>query len=130
MQENAKFSTFYQLPHKRQLAVVMLAEQHSSQRSVAKKLAVTESTLSRWCQDPTFQTAQMEWDQELFRRLRSKAIDTIHNLLTARSEMVRFSAASYVLDHTLLNEEASADDHKTKLNDLVEELEAYDHGAD
>lgn len=98
--------TFYSLPKKQQKAVTMLFTGVYKQSDIAKELHVAESTFYAWKTHEDFRTAQDEYNRFMLRDLTSQAIITMRNLLNARSEMVRFSAAKDILDRSVSDAQA------------------------
>lgn len=95
-------STFYSLP-KRQQMTVMLLFAHMKQTDIAEKVKVAPQTISAWKSTEKFVRAQNEYNQYMLHDLVSEAILTMRDLLSARSEMVRYNAAQYIIDKASLD---------------------------
>lgn len=95
-----ELKTFLSLPKKQQIAISLLFLGQMKQSEIAKEIQVGDSTLSSWKTHENFMKAQAEYDNYQLTDLRSKAVKTMNNLLNARSELVRYNTASYILDKT------------------------------
>lgn len=71
-----------------------------SQKEIANKIGVEESTISRWKKREDFKVEREKQESEFFRDLKSPALQTLNELLKAKSEFVRYSTAVYVVDKT------------------------------
>jgi len=87
------------LTRKQHRAIQALVE-HQNIKDVVKFAGISESTLYRWLKQDNFrstlQFALQQTSKEMIRRLvagRSKALDTLEELLDAKSESVRRNAA-------------------------------------
>ncbi|MFF7217921.1 phBC6A51 family helix-turn-helix protein [Mammaliicoccus sciuri] len=81
-------------------AVNMMVEGQYSQKQIAEKLKVTEQTIVAWKKKPEFKEELINAERKLLKGLTVKAIKTMEKLLTAKSELVRYNAASDILDRT------------------------------
>lgn len=95
-------STFYSLPKKQQMAVMLLFAR-MKQTDIAEKIKVAPQTISAWKSTEKFARAQNEYNQYMLHDLVSEAILTMRDLLSARSEMVRYNAAQYIIDKASLD---------------------------
>lgn len=77
--------------------MLLFAGQHS-QAEIATEIHVAPQTVSSWKRREDFRTGQDEYNQFMLRDLVSDAVLTLSNLLHGRSEMVRYNAASYIID--------------------------------
>ena len=86
---------------KKQECLRMMADD-IPQRDIAKKLGISESTISRWKRTPEFKKETEVGDVGLWEKLRSaapKSVDAIIDLsINAKNESVRFAAAKDILD--------------------------------
>ncbi|WP_072557413.1 phBC6A51 family helix-turn-helix protein [Lactiplantibacillus plantarum] len=96
-----QLTTFYSLPKKQQKAIMLLFSGEMNQGEVANNVGISRTTISAWKQKEIFRQAQDEYNRFMLRDLTSEAIMTMRELLDARSEMVRFSAAKDILDRSM-----------------------------
>lgn len=96
-----QLTTFYSLPKKQQKTIMLLFSGEMNQGEVADNVGISRTTISAWKQKEIFRQAQDEYNRFMLRDLTSEAIMTMRNLLSARSEMVRFSAAKDILDRSM-----------------------------
>ncbi|MQM78853.1 hypothetical protein [Lentilactobacillus buchneri] len=122
--ETRELQTFLDLPRKQQIAISLLFLGHLKQSEIAQQIRIGESTLSGWKTQERFTKAQAEYDNYQLTGLRSKAVKTMNKLLDARSELVRYNTASYILDKTsAVKEDELAKAQARKVNaeaDVVE----------
>lgn len=78
----------------------LMFEGELKQGEIAKKLGVTEKTLSQWKKLPEYEDGMLKLERRYLKGLSRKAIKTMEQLLEARSEKVRFDAAADILDRT------------------------------
>lgn len=71
-----------------------------TQREIAEKLAVNESTVSRWKKTDEYKDTVTKLQKDYLQNLTAPAMRTMRDLLSARSELVRFNAAKDILDRT------------------------------
>lgn len=96
-----QLTTFYSLPKKQQKTIMLLFSGEMNQGEVANNVGISRTTISAWKQKEIFRQAQDEYNRFMLRDLTSEAIMTMRDLLDARSEMVRFSAAKDILDRSM-----------------------------
>ena len=77
-----------------------MVEKNLNQNEIAKELNVARQTISNWKRNTEFQEELLNAERNLLKGLTGKAIKTMENLLTAKSELVRYNAASDILDRT------------------------------
>lgn len=77
-----------------------MVEKNLNQNEIAKELNVARQTISNWKRNAEFQEELLNVERNLLKGLTGKAIKTMENLLTAKSELVRYNAASDILDRT------------------------------
>lgn len=82
---------------------MMLFSADRIQVEIASEIHVTTSTLSTWKTRETFRQVQDEYKRFMLHDLNSEAVRTMHSLLNARSETVRFSTAKDILERSLSN---------------------------
>lgn len=88
------------LTSKQNKAIVLMVEKNLNQNEIAKELNVARQTISNWKRNAEFQEELLNAERNLLKGLTGKAIKTMENLLTAKSELVRYNAASDILDRT------------------------------
>ena len=69
-----------------------------SQREIAKKLDLNESTISRWQKDQEYINYKSEQEKKFLNSLASKALRTLNDLLDDENGNVRLGAAKDILD--------------------------------
>lgn len=85
---------------KQKKAVILIANGDLTQKEIATELKVTEQTIVAWKKKQEFKDAILNHEREMLKGLTFKAIRTMENLLYAKSELVRYNAASDILDRT------------------------------
>ncbi|MGC9588672.1 phBC6A51 family helix-turn-helix protein [Staphylococcus epidermidis] len=88
------------LTSKQNKAIVLMVEKNLNQNEIARELNVARQTISNWKRNAEFQEELLNAERNLLKGLTGKAIKTMENLLTAKSELVRYNAASDILDRT------------------------------
>lgn len=86
------------LNKKHEKAIQLLFEGSLKRHEIAEELKITERTLYHWIKDEDFTNAYDEHVKLIMGKSSGKALNTMLNLLAARSEMVRFNAAKDILD--------------------------------
>lgn len=71
-----------------------------SQKEIAKEIGINEATISKWKQKEEFDEVRQQEERYYLGDLASPALRTMRELLNAKSELVRFNAASDILDRT------------------------------
>lgn len=92
---------FLKLPEKQKKAVTLLFSGEMTQVKIAEEVNVSATTLSTWKTHEDFRRGQDEYTRFMLHDLSSKAVLTMKELLNARSEMVRYNAASYIIEKAL-----------------------------
>lgn len=88
---------FDKLDKKRKKAVVMQFEGAYTDEEIAKNVGRTRSTITLWKKEQWFKKAFNAYANKLIKnKYRSKAMNTVFELLNAKSEMVRLKAASTI----------------------------------
>ena len=88
---------FDKLDKKRKKAVVMQFEGAYTDEQIAKNVGRTRSTITLWKKEQWFKKAFNAYANKLIKnKYRSKAMNTVFELLNAKSEMVRLQAASTI----------------------------------
>lgn len=85
---------------KQQKALTLMIEGNLNQKQIAKQVKVSERTIINWKKRDDFKQALLEMEREYLKGLAPKAIKTMEDLLSAKSELVRYNAASDILDRT------------------------------
>lgn len=88
------------LTSKQNKAIALMVEKNLNQNEIAKELNVARQTISNWKRNTEFQEELLNAERNLLKGLTGKAIKTMEKLLTAKSELVRYNAASDILDRT------------------------------
>lgn len=111
---------------KQQKAVKLMFEGDLTQKQIAEELKVTEQTITNWKKREDFNDALLDYERKYLKGLSSKAIKTMEKLLDAKSELVRYNAASDILDRTghkpVDKQEIDANVHSDKLESILEQL--------
>lgn len=88
---------FEKLDKNRKKAVVMQFEGTYTDEEIAKNVGRTRSTVTSWKKEQWFKKAFNAYANKLIKnKYRSKAMNTVFELLNAKSEMVRLQAASTI----------------------------------
>ena len=88
---------FEKLDKNRKKAVVMQFEGTYTDEEIAKNVGRTRSTVTLWKKEQWFKKAFNAYANKLIKnKYRSKAMNTVFELLNAKSEMVRLQAASTI----------------------------------
>ncbi|WP_283309473.1 phBC6A51 family helix-turn-helix protein [Streptococcus dysgalactiae] len=81
--------------------VIFLAvSTNKSQREIAEEIGISETTISRWKKTDEYKELKDKIQKEYLADLTAPAIRTLQGLLNAKSELVRFQAATDILDRT------------------------------
>ncbi|WP_261008218.1 phBC6A51 family helix-turn-helix protein [Staphylococcus haemolyticus] len=88
------------LTSKQNKAIALMVEKNLNQNEIARELNVARQTISNWKRNAEFQEELLNAERNLLKGLTGKAIKTMEDLLTAKSELVRYNAASDILDRT------------------------------
>ena len=92
---------FLKLSEKQQKAVMLLFSGEMTQAKIAEEVHVSATTLSTWKTHEDFRRGQDEYTRFVLHDLSSSAVLTMKELLNAKSEMVRYNAASYIIEKAL-----------------------------
>lgn len=92
---------FWKLPEKQRKAVMLLFSGEMTQAKIAEEVHVSATTLSTWKTHEDFRRGQDEYTRFMLHDLSSSAVLTMKELLNAKSEMVRYNAASYIIEKAL-----------------------------
>ncbi len=101
VEKNKSLRNFLKLPDKKRQAIILLFSGKMTQAKIADEVNVSATTLSTWKTHEDFRLGQDEYTRFMLHDLSSKAVLTMKELLNARSEMVRYNAASYVIEKAL-----------------------------
>lgn len=85
---------------KQMRAILLTIEGGLTQKEIAKELKITEQTLINWKKKQEYKDELLNAEREMLKGLTVKAVKTMEDLLTAKSELVRYNAASDILDRT------------------------------
>lgn len=86
------------LNKRHEIAIKLLFDGSLKRREIAEELKISEQTLYNWMKDSNFSKAYEDYVKLVMGKSSGKALKTMLDLLTARSEMVRFNAAKDILD--------------------------------
>ena len=92
---------FLKLPDKKRQAIILLFSGKMTQAKIADEVHVSPTTLSTWKTHEDFRLGQDEYTRFMLHDLSSDAVVTMKELLKAKSEMVRYNAASYIIEKAL-----------------------------
>ena len=92
---------FFKLSEKQKKAVMLLFSGEMTQAKIAEEVNVSATTLSTWKTHEDFRRGQDEYTRFMLHDLSSSAVLTMKELLNAKSEMVRYNAASYIIEKAL-----------------------------
>ncbi|WP_199791620.1 phBC6A51 family helix-turn-helix protein [Staphylococcus chromogenes] len=113
-------------------AIKLMVTTGMSQKEIANKIGVEESTISRWKKREDFKVEREKQESEFFRDLKSPALQTLNKLLKAKSEFVRYSTAVYIVDKTNIDykekEQLSNKKIETEIKMLEKKIEQIDKG--
>lgn len=85
---------------KQQKAVKLMFEGEMTQKQIAEELKVSEQTIVNWRKKAEFKDELLSLERNYLKGLAPKALKTMEKLLEAKSELVRYNAASDILDRT------------------------------
>ncbi|MDW4095159.1 DNA-binding protein [Staphylococcus saprophyticus] len=103
MQNNATFSEYLTLTKKQQEYIRIKTEHGKKDKDIAIEIDVNRATISRWKQTESFRNGYKGYQVEHLEKQVPKALQTMINLLEAKSELVRFQASKDILDRTGYN---------------------------
>lgn len=103
MQNNATFEAYLDLTKKQQEYIRLKNETDLSEGEIASEIDVNRSTISRWKNNDKFREGFRGYQVEHLSNQVPKALQTMINLLDAKSELVRFQASKDILDRTGYN---------------------------
>ena len=115
---------FLKLPDKQRKAVILLFSRKMTQAKIAEEVNVSPATLSTWKTHEEFRLGQDEYTRFMLHDLSSDAVMTMRDLLNARSEMVRYNAASYIIEKTLSSNDELNRQQARKANAEADIMEA------
>lgn len=81
-------------------AIRMMVRTTLTQKEIAKELGASEATLSKWKHRDDFDEIRQAEERIYLGDLAAPALRTMSDLLRAKSELVRFNAASDILNRT------------------------------
>lgn len=103
MQNNATFGAYLDLTKKQQDYIRLKNETDLTEGEIASEIDVNRSTISRWKNNDKFREGFRGYQVEHLSNQVPKALQTMINLLDAKSELVRFQASKDILDRTGYN---------------------------
>lgn len=110
--------------------ITLMLTTNKTQKEIAKEINVAQKTISEWKKTDEFKESRARLNKELFGELAVAATKTMRDLLKAKSEMVRFTAAKDLLDRAgfqpVDKQEINANVHTDKLDGILEQLRDSD----
>lgn len=103
MQNNATFGAYLDLTKKQQDYIRLKNETNLTEGEIASEIDVNRSTISRWKNNDKFREGFRGYQVEHLSNQVPKALQTMINLLDAKSELVRFQASKDILDRSGYN---------------------------
>lgn len=100
MQNNATFGAYLELTKKQQEYIRLKNETDLAEGEIAAEIDVNRSTISRWKHNDKFREGFKGYQAEHLSKQVPKALQTLINLLDAKSELVRYQASKDILDRT------------------------------
>jgi predicted DNA-binding protein YlxM (UPF0122 family) len=100
MQNNATFGAYLELTKKQQEYIRLKNETDLAEGEIAVEIDVNRSTISRWKRNDKFREGFKGYQAEHLSKQVPKALQTMINLLDAKSELVRYQASKDILDRT------------------------------
>ena len=100
MQNNATFGAYLELTKKQQEYIRLKNETDLAEGEIAVEIDVNRSTISRWKHNDKFREGFKGYQAEHLSKQVPKALQTMINLLDAKSELVRYQASKDILDRT------------------------------
>lgn len=100
MQNNATFGAYLELTKKQQEYIRLKNEKDLAEGEIAVEIDVNRSTISRWKHNDKFREGFKGYQAEHLSKQVPKALQTMINLLDAKSELVRYQASKDILDRT------------------------------
>ena len=100
MQNNATFGAYLELTKKQQEYIRLKNETDLAEGEIAVEVDVNRSTISRWKHNDKFREGFKGYQAEHLSKQVPKALQTMINLLDAKSELVRYQASKDILDRT------------------------------
>lgn len=103
MQNNATFGAYLELTKKQQAYIQIKTDTGAKDMDIAEQIDVNRATISRWKANDKFRGGFKGYQAEHLQKQVPKALQTMINLLDAKSELVRFQASKDILDRTGYN---------------------------
>ena len=100
MQNNATFGAYLELTKKQQEYIRLKNETDLAEGEIAVEIDVNRSTISRWKHNDKFREGFKGYQAEHLSKQVPKALQTMINLLDAKSELVCYQASKDILDRT------------------------------
>ena len=97
---NATFGAYLELTKKQQEYIRLKNETDLAEGEIAVEIDVNRSTISRWKHNDKFREGFKGYQAEHLSKQVPKALQTMINLLDAKSELVRYQASKDILDRT------------------------------
>ncbi|HEL1613765.1 TPA: hypothetical protein TXL52_001867 [Streptococcus suis] len=81
-------------------AIILAVFTDKTQKEIAKEVGVGETRIPKWKKTDEYKKIKEEVEREYFGDLAAPAIRKLHKLLEAKSELVAFQTATYILDRS------------------------------
>lgn len=102
MQNGADIELFFSLSEKqREYIQAKLKYPKKTQGELAKLIGIHEVTISKWKKKEAFRKGEIAYNAQFLEKHVPRAVNTLVNLLDAKSEMVRLYASQDILDRTV-----------------------------
>lgn len=101
MQNGADIELFFALSeNQREYIQAKLKYPKKTQGELAKLIGIHEVTISKWKKKEAFRKDEIAYNAQFLEKHVPRAVNTLVNLLDAKSEMVRLYASQDILDRT------------------------------
>lgn len=81
-------------------AIILAVFTDKTQKEIAKEVGVGETRIPKWKKTDEYKRIKEEVEKEYFGDLAAPAIRKLHKLLEAKSELVAFQTATYILERS------------------------------
>ena len=81
-------------------AIILAVFTNKTQKEIAKEVGVGETRIPKWKKTDEYKEIKEEVQREYFGDLAAPAIRKLHQLLEAKSELVAFQTATYILERS------------------------------
>ncbi len=81
-------------------AIVLAVTTNKTQKEIAEEIGISPFTFTKWKKTDEYKELKDKVQKEYLADLTGPALQTLKGLLNAKSELVRFQAATDILDRT------------------------------